>query len=128
MKPERPDLRFGPLGDGCRDQHLFAERLAKVLHTACDVDGGRDRGEIEPVRAADVAENDGTEVNADAGRQRLQPVMPAPDVEGAERIRRGSRRFQRIPAPVRMRVAALDGKQGKYAVADELQDVPAIGM
>ena len=128
MDAQGPERFTGLFGHRRCDQHRLAERLAKVLHAACDIDGGRDRGEIEPVRAADVAENDGAEVNADAGRQRLQPVAPAPDVEGAERIRRVGRRFERIPAPVRMRVAAIDGKQGKNAVADELQDVPAMGM
>src|SRR6476661_4603021 len=55
MRSERYQFCGGLCGKCARNQDGSAERPAKPLKPADEIDGGTDRGEVQPVRRSDIA-------------------------------------------------------------------------
>lgn len=53
---ERDQCRCRLRRDGARDQHVVAHGLAQSFEPADQIDGGADRGEVQPVGGADIAQ------------------------------------------------------------------------
>src|SRR5579885_2014762 len=92
-----------------RQQQRPVEALRQAFEAEGEVDGGADRGEVEAVGGADIAEDDLAQMEADAdadGDATRGEARPAQRLDAAERlVRRGERR------PRRRRVARpVDGE------------------
>ena len=55
MRAERDQRRVGLGRERARHQHRPAERPAQSFEPAHEIDGGTDRGEVEPIGGADIA-------------------------------------------------------------------------
>jgi hypothetical protein len=67
---------LGDAGEGRRRNHGPGELTRDLLQSCGEIDGGADAGEVEPAGAADIAEQDFTDMERDAKRKRSLPSAP----------------------------------------------------
>ena len=111
----------------CRRQDRPVERPAQPFQPADQIDGGADRGEVEPVGRADIAPEHLAEMQRGAEAQGRQALAPARFIEMRHSgPRRGDRAQRRVAGAARRR--SDDGKDREHAVADEFQHLAAEGV
>ena len=124
---KRDQWRSGFRGEGARDEDGLAERTAEALQAADQIDGGTDRGEIEPVGRADIAPQHLAEMQRDAEGQGRLALPPARLVEMRHSGPRSGDGAQRGVAGAGGR-PPVDRKDRQHPVADEFQHFAAEGV
>src|SRR5438552_12522942 len=123
LKAEGDQRSRADPGEGAGKQHRTPEPLGQVLDPRSKVDRRPDHGEVEPAGRADIAVDDLTEMQADAGSQLAAPgcaPRPVDRVEALEPLPRG---VESVHARGGEIVVVLGRENRQHAVADEFEDL-----